>query len=70
MTMKQRKEFPKSPVSAGSEGKKEEAKNFSRKSIQELTELIQQSIGKNPQKAAKVIESWVKDIAKPGKKAS
>jgi len=68
--MKQRKEFAKSPAAPESNGKKEESKNFSRKSIHELTELIQQSIGKNPQKAAKVIESWVKDIAKPGKKAS
>lgn len=68
--MKQRKEFQKNPAATGSDGKKDESKNFSKKSIHELTELIQQSIGKNPQKAAKVIETWVKDIAKPGKKAS
>jgi len=55
--MKQRKEFP-------------EKKKESTKTIQELTELIQQSIGKNPHKAAKVIENWVKDVAKPSKKAS
>jgi hypothetical protein len=68
--MKQRKVFPKATETAGSDGSKDESKNFSRKSVHELTELIQQSIGKNPQKAAKVIEIWVKDIAKPGKKAS
>jgi hypothetical protein len=55
--MKQRKEFP---------AKKKE----STKTVQELTDLIHQSIGKNPHKAAKVIETWVKDIAKPNKKAS
>jgi len=61
--MKQRKEYT-APKPASPE------KNRSNKSIQELTELINHSIGKNPHKAAKVIETWVKDIAKPVKKAS
>jgi hypothetical protein len=65
--MKQRKEFQK-PAEAA----KDTASNKQRssKSVQELTQLIHQSIGKDPSKAAKVIELWVKDIAKPNKKAS
>jgi hypothetical protein len=65
--MKQRKEFQKPSQSTGDSGQK---KQPSSKSVQELTEQIHQSIGKNPAKAAKVIELWVKDVAKPNKKAS
>ena len=61
--MKQRKDYsPQKPAST--------EKGRSNRSIQELTNLINHSIGKNPHKAAKVIETWVKDIAKPVKKAS
>jgi hypothetical protein len=67
MAMKQRKEFQKTAPQAEDSASK---KQRSSKSLQELTELIHQSIGKNPSKAAKVIELWVKDVAKPNKKAS
>ncbi len=57
--MKQRKEFEKPAP------KKPESK----KSIQELTEQIAHIIGKNPSKATRAIEAWVKD-PKSQKKAS
>lgn len=61
--MKQRKEFEKpAPQSA----KKPESK----KTIQELTDQINHIIGKNPEKAAKAVEFWVKDSSKTQKKAS
>jgi hypothetical protein len=64
--MKQRKEFQKPDSNTGQAA----AKKVPNRSIQELTDLIQNSIGKDPRKAAKVIETWVKDVAKPNKKAS
>lgn len=38
--------------------------------VQELTEQIRQIIGKNPEKAAKAIEGWVKDLGKSNKKVA
>lgn len=64
--MKQRKEFQKTASTPAQSG----AKKVPNRSIQELTDLIQKSIGQDPGKAAKVIETWVKDVAKPNKKAS
>ena len=64
--MKQRKDYPKASATVA----ETTPKKGSNRSIQELTSLIQESIGKNPHKAAKVIETWVKDVAKPSKKAS
>lgn len=58
--MKQRKEFEK-PAPQRPEPKK---------TVQELTEQITHIVGKNPQKAAKAIESWVKNAEKGQKKAS
>ena len=58
--MKQRKEFekpaPKKPAPT--------------KTVQELTEQITHIVGKDPHKAAKALEFWVKDTQKPLKKAS
>jgi hypothetical protein len=58
--MKQRKEFEK-PVPQKPEPKK---------TVQELTEQVAHIVGKNPQKAAQAIESWVKSVEKGQKKAS
>jgi len=58
--MKQRKEFEKQTPK----------KTETNKTVQELTDQINHIIGKNPQKAAQVVEFWVKDTQKPQKKAS
>lgn len=58
--MKQRKEFER-PAPKPAEPKK---------TVQELTEQITQIIGKNPEKAARAIEAWVKNAEKGQKKAS
>jgi hypothetical protein len=65
--MKPRKDLEKPTPTTHSSAPEKRSSN---KSIQELTEQINHIIGKNPEKAAKVIENWVKDPAKPKKKAS
>ena len=61
--MKQRKEFEKDATQAPK-------KPASTKTVQELTEQINHIVGKDPKKAARAVEFWLKDTAKPQKKAS
>jgi len=42
----------------------------SQKSVRELAEQITQIVGKDPKKAARAIEFWVKDSSKTRKKAA
>ncbi len=61
--MKQRKEFEK-PAAQPTK------KPAPTKSIHELTDQINQIIGKDPKKAAKALEFWLQDHSKSQKKAS